>query len=269
MPAEATPAQSPEGAATRAVPESLPPAAAPSQPDPTPIPAEADLKARAIAVVERASQAAAAATKSAKTARNAALAADNAKKGLDSDLMDLVSVPKYIPDRMFADVLLHVLTADETINALSQEGTGDVPQNSDLPPTAVSPFWDRFGAALKVVGGVASRLPDSDVKTNVNRAITAIEESLQTVQKGAAQATAVLAELEQGQSVLRAAIAAVPDDAIRSALEREIDTSLLPLHGVGRDILMLERAAQAIALMADSSIKTRRSRRSSTRPEKT
>ena len=62
----------------------------------------------------------------AKGARNAALAADNAKKGLDSDLMDLVSVPKYIPDRMFADVLLHVLTADETINALSQEGNSDL-----------------------------------------------------------------------------------------------------------------------------------------------
>ena len=53
-----------------------------------------------------------------------------------------------------------------------------------------------------------------------------------------------------------AAIAAVPDDAIRLALEREIDFSLRPLHGVGRDILMLERAAQAVALMADSSIKT-------------
>ena len=39
VPTDATPARSPEAAATRSVPESLPPAAAPSQPDPAPIPA--------------------------------------------------------------------------------------------------------------------------------------------------------------------------------------------------------------------------------------
>ena len=217
------------------------PTAVPSQLDPVPIPAGGDLKARAIAVIDRASQAAATATKSATRARNAAATAENAKKGLDSDLMDLVSVPKYIPDRIFADVLLHVLTADETISALSQEPNGSA-QVSDLPDTAVSPFWGRFAAALGVVAGVASRLPEGDAKTNVNRRITALEDSLRNVEKGTAKATAVLAELENGGSGLRAAIAAVPDDAIRTALDREMDTSLRPLQGVGRDILLLERA---------------------------
>jgi hypothetical protein len=35
-----------------------------------------------------------------------------------------------------------------------------------------------------------------------------------------------------------------------------VETSLRPLHGLGQDILTLQRAGQAVALMADSSIKT-------------
>jgi hypothetical protein len=255
LPKDATPARNPEAPAPEAVPQTLPPTAAPSPPVPAPVPAGGDLQAWAIAVVNRAGKAATTATEAANRAKKAAIAAEKAKNGLDSDLMDLVSVPKYIPDRIFADVLLTVLTADETIDALSQDENGDV-QQGDLPDTSATPFWDRFGAALKVVGGVASRLPDNDVKANVTLCITTLEESLRQVGSGAAAATAVLAQLEKGESELRAAIAAVPDDALRSALEREIDSSLRPLHGLGRDILMLQRAAQSIAMMAESSIKT-------------
>ncbi|MFI5456576.1 MAG: hypothetical protein ACHRXM_14100 [Isosphaerales bacterium] len=231
------------------------PAPAPGAPAPAPGPAGGDLEARANAVVDQASKAAAMATQAAKGARKAAAAAQKAKKGLDEDLIGLVTVPKYIPDRTFADVLIHVLTADETIRALSRNEAGDL-ERGPSPGTAVTTFWDRFGAALKVVGGVASRLPDNDVKTNVNRCITAIDESLRLMGSRASDVSAVVGQLEKGTNELRAAIAAVPDDALRSALEREIETSLRPLHMLGQDILMLERAGQAITMMADSSIKT-------------
>ncbi len=255
VPEDARPGPNSAASAPVAIPQTPPAAAAPSPPIPTPAPAAGELQSRALAVVDRASKAASTATEAAKRASKAAMAAENVKKGLDSDLMDLVTVPKYIPDRIFVGVLLQVLTADETISALSQDDNGDV-QQGDSPDAVATPFWDRFGAALKVVAGVASRLPDNDVKANVNRCISALEESLSLVEIGTATATGVLAQLEKGESELRAAIAAVPDDALRSALEREMDTSLRPLHGLARDILMLQRAARATAMMAESSIKT-------------
>jgi hypothetical protein len=95
-----------------------------------------------------------------------------------------------------------------------------------------------------------------DAKGKVNASLATISESLSAGREGTAVAEAVLGELEKGANELRGAVAAVPDDTFRPALEREIGTSLLPLQALGRDILMLQRAGQAIALMADSSIKT-------------
>jgi len=248
-----TPAGSPVAPAPEAPKET--PAPAPGVSVPVASPSGGDLEARAKAVGDQASKAAAMATQAAKGARKAAAAAEKAKKGLDEDLIGLVTVPKYIPDKTFADVLIHVLTADETIRALSQDEATEN-QRRARPENATTTFWDRFGAALKVVGGVASRLPDNDVKTKVNQCIAAIDESLGLLGNGAAEASAVVGQLEKGTNELRAAIAAVPDDALRSALEREVETSLRPLHMLGQDILMLERAGQAITMMADSSIKT-------------
>lgn len=220
-------------------------------------PAASDLVKRATEVIKRAGEAAAAAKNAATEAKKGASDAEKAKRGLYAELMAVVSVPKYIPDRTFADVVLHVLTSDETLQALAGDG-GDKGQGVATAGGAVNSFWDRFGAAVGVVRGVASRLPDSDdkVKANVNRCLAAIDDSLKIVAHTSTEAAAVFAQLEKGTDELRGAIAAVPDDALRAALEREIETSVRPLHDLGQDILLLQRAAQAVALMADSSIKT-------------
>ena len=64
------------------------------------------------------------------------------------------------------------------------------------------------------MGGVASRLPDNDVKTKVNSIIAKIDETLSKVGAGAAATAAVVGQLEEGTNNLRAVIAAVPDDAL-------------------------------------------------------
>jgi hypothetical protein len=215
--------------------------------------AAADLPTRAKNVIDQAAKAAAAATEAAKKARKAATAAQKAKRGLDGDLTDC-DVPKYIPDRIFTDVLVHVLTSDDTIRALS--GEHSLEKSGTKAGADTITFWDRFGAALKVVGGVASRLPEGNAKNNVNRTIQLVDTSLAQAREGTAVATVVFGALEKGTNELFAAVAAVPDDTLRSALEREIQTSLRPLHALGRDILLLERAGLSIAVMADSSIKT-------------
>ena len=61
------------------------------------------------------------ATAAAKAARKAADAAEKAKRGLDSDLIGLVTVPRYIPDRTFVNALVHILTAEDTIRALEPD----------------------------------------------------------------------------------------------------------------------------------------------------
>ena len=117
-------------------------------------------------------------------------------------------------------------------------------------------MWDRYGAALKVVGGVASRLDDGEAKTEVLRCVASIEGALQLAADGTVAAAAAVGQLEKGTNALRAAIAAVRDDALRAALDREVDTALRPLHALSRNILLLHRAGRTIAMMADSSIKT-------------
>jgi hypothetical protein len=232
-------------------PANPPPATAPT---PAPTTAEALAKS-AEAVVKRASTAAATAKDAAADARKAAAQAEKAKRGLSAELIRLVAVPKYIPDRTFTEVVLHVLTADETLEALADDAEGEAP-GAPAPGGATTSFWDRLSAVLGVVQGVASRLPDSDAKAKVGGSLANIDESLKAAREGTAVADAVLGELEKGTNELRGAVAAVPDDALRAALEREIGTSLLPLQALGRDILTLQRAGQAVALMADSSIKT-------------
>ena len=218
---DAPPAATPEPAAqpppVTAVPQTpaaptVPPAAAR---DLTP----AARLASATQVVDQATKAAVAASEAATRAKKAAAAAEKAKKGLDSDLIDLVDVPKYIPDKTFADVLIHVLTAPDTIRALVTD------QDPDAQPGAqdgddANTFWDRFAAALKVVGGVASRLPDGGPKTNVTHSIEAVETTLTQIRGGAVQAVAAIGQLEKGTNELLAAVAAIPDDSLRSALER-------------------------------------------------
>ena len=83
--------------------------------------------------------------------------------------------------------------------------------------------------------GVASRLPESEekVKASVDRCLTAIDESLKLVGHNFEVAESVFQQLEKGTDELRGAIAAVPDETLRAALEREIETSLRPLHALG------------------------------------
>jgi hypothetical protein len=234
----------------------VPPASAPEVVPPDPKAAtNVNLPARAASAVDGATKAAAAAKEAATRAKKAAAAAEKAKRGLDSDLIDLVDVPKYIPDRTFADVLIHVLTADDTMRALATNPESEEPAESPKDDGA-NTLWDRFGAAIRVVGGVASRLPDGDAKTNVNKAVAAVETTIHQAGKGAAEAVGIVGKLEKGTNDLLAVVAAVPDDALRLALEHEIQNSLRPLHALGQDILMLQRAGLTIAMMADSSIKT-------------
>ena len=131
---------------------------------------------------------------------------------------------------------------------------GSPPANS--PGTPVSTFSDRLRSALRIISGVASRLPEGDVKSSVTRCIARITESFRITGTGLRQAAEVFAQLEQETSELRAVIAAVPDEALRLELQRELDLTLRPLLSLGREIVLLERAGQAIAMMAESSIKT-------------
>jgi len=214
-----------------------------------------NLEARAKAVVERAGKAVARAKQAANGACKAAKDAEKSKNWLYGDLIGLVNVPKYIPDRTFADVVVNVLTSEETLQALSRDEGGDA-EGGMTTDSVATRFWDRFAAAIGVVRGVTSRLPDSEAKGNVDRCLVAIDQSLKLVGHGAAQAAAVIGQLEKGTNELRGAVAAVSDDTLRAALEREIEASLRPMHAIGQDVLMLQRAGQAVALMAESSIKT-------------
>ncbi len=177
------------------------------------------------------------------------------QRGLDSALIDLVEVPKYIPDRTFIDVIIHVLTDDNTIRALSSDRRSQG-QKQPLQNGGTTSLWDRFGSALAVLGGVASRLPDGDSKNRVNLAIQSVTNTLNEARGGTAEALGAVSQLEQGTNDLLAAVAAVPDDTLRSALQLEIQNSLRPLHALGQNLVMLERAGQTIGMMADSSIKT-------------
>jgi hypothetical protein len=232
---------------------SVPPAAA-AQPAPA-LPASGSPQARASAAAACASNAAAGAKKSAADARAAAAAAQKAKQGLDTELINLVKVPKYVPDKTFVDVLLHVLTDDETIRALSPETHAGSPPASS-PGVPVTTFSDRLSSALRIISGVASRLPEGDVKSSLTRCIATITESFRITGTGLREAAVVFAQLEQETNELRAVIAAVPDEELRMDLQHEIDTSLRPLLNLGHQIVLLERAGQAIAMMAESSIKT-------------
>jgi hypothetical protein len=164
-------------------------------------------------------------------------------------------VPRYIPDRTFIDVLIHILTDDNTIRALSRVSLsqGAAPGAASRGATSLS---DRFGSALAVLQGVAIRIPSGDAKNNVDRAIQSVTNTLAEIKSGAVEALGAVNLLEKGTNELLAAVAAVPDDSLRTALEREIQASLRPLHALGQNLLTLERAGQTIAMMADSSIKT-------------
>ncbi len=227
-----------------------PPSSGPAANTPTtpPRPAADDPRVQANSAVEHA-------TAAAKAARTAADAAEKAKRGLDSDLIGLVTVPRYIPDRTFVDALVHILTAEDTIRALKPDA-GAIVQAGDPAAGLSPPFWDQYGAALKVVGGVASRLDEGEAKANLLRSIATIEGSVQLAAAGAVAAAAFVGQAEKETNELRAAIAAVRDDSLRAALEREVDASLRPLQAASQDILALHRAGRTIAMMADSSIKT-------------
>jgi hypothetical protein len=244
-----------EGLAKAETPASLGDAQAPMPGSPQT--AVTDLVKRAEDMIKRTSTSVTSAKKAAGEAKKASGDADKAKRGLYSELIGIVSVPKYIPDRTFADVIVHVLTSPETFRALAREEEGEG-QGGALPAGTRTSFWDRFGAAVGVIRGVASRLPESDekVRASVARCLTAIDESLTLAGHKFEEAESVFSQLEKGTNELRGAIAAVPDTALREALEREVETSLRPLHALGQDILMLQRAGQAVALMADSSVKT-------------
>ena len=105
----ARPTRAPVPPAAQVVPPRAPDAPAP------PVPAASELAARAAQVLDQATRAAQAAIAAAAEATSAARAVDSAKRGLYSALTVLADVPRYIPDRTFIDVLLHVLTDDNTI----------------------------------------------------------------------------------------------------------------------------------------------------------
>jgi hypothetical protein len=205
------------------------------------------------AVTDRATRAAAEATKQAKQARRSAGATVKANSALYSDLIRLVDVPRYIPDRTFADVIVNVLTSDSTLDLLERAELG---AGAPVRAVNIASFWDRIESAMGVVRGVASRLADSDAKARVLEGLGTLDDVLARLHNGEAMVTAVVSDLEAGTNRLRGAIAAVPDDALRAALEREVDASLRPLYAIGRDILTLQRAGEAIARLADSSLKT-------------
>lgn len=214
-----------------------------------------DLLVLADAASKRANIVAKSANMAAADARKAATSAEKAKRGLYSELIQLVDVPKYIPDSTFADVLVHVLTDDATLRVI----TGDE-ANAELSSTESheerATFWQRFETALGIVRGASSRLTDAVERQRITTCIDGIVQSVSAAGQNVAAGEAILGELEKGMNQLRSEIAAISDAEIRTTLEREIETSLRPLHALGRDILMLQRAGQALARMADSAIKT-------------
>jgi hypothetical protein len=202
---------------------------------------------------DRATKAAAEATRAAKVARAAADAADKTSRGLGKEFINSVSVPKYIPDGTFVNVLINVLTSGGTIDALKKDGAPPAPGAS--PATSL---WARFSAALQVVRGIASRLPATlnESRKQIDDALRALEKALASASAGVAEGSAVVRDLESGINALRGAVATVPSDPLRAELLREIDQSLRPLHALGQNILLLQNAGAAIAHMADSSVKT-------------
>jgi hypothetical protein len=232
------------------------PIASPQQPDPPaqtrPAPSVASDPA------DRAIAAASMATKSAKAARASALAADKTSRGLGKELIEFFSVPKYIPDRTFVNVLLNVLTDSKTVNELN---TGTDRQNPLEPSAGALPattFWARFSAALKVLRGIALRVPATSIasRKSIDDAVEALEQAIQTAAVDFSKAPAVIAALESGINNLRGAVASVPDDSLRLELQREIDLTLRPLEALGQDIVLLQGVAQSIVHMAESPIKT-------------
>ncbi len=236
-------------AAAQVVPPEAPQAPAP------PVPSRSELAARASHVLDQATRAAQAATAAAAVATSAARAVDTAKRGLDSALTVLADVPRYMPDRTFIDVIIYMLTNDNTIRALSRVSLSQGAA-AGAASRGTTSLWDRFGSALAILQGVATRLPAGDAKNNVDRAIQSVMNTLAEIKNGAVEALGAVNLLEKGINDLLAAAAAVPDDSLRTALEREIQASLRPLHALGQNLLTLERAGQTIAMMADSSIKT-------------
>jgi hypothetical protein len=245
---------------TEAETPSPPPTPAGPRPDgilPTPRPTQnepSDLNPTAAR--ERATGAATAATDAAREASQAASVAERAARGLDQELVQSIAVPRYIPDRTFAEVLVHLLTSGQTLTALAREVAP--PSAQAVPTIPLATFWARFTAALQIVRGIASRLPatSGDSRSQIETALSSLEESVRRVGGGIAEASAVIGHLEAGINQLRAAVAAVPDDALRTELTRAVEVSLQPLRATGQDILVLECIGLAISKMADSSIKT-------------
>jgi hypothetical protein len=204
---------------------------------------------------QRAADVADAAAQAARDADQAAARADRANRGLGQELAQGLVVPRYIPDRTFAEALVHVLAAPDTLTALARDAVP--PAASAMPNLPLATFWSRFTAALQVVRGIASRLPaeSTSSRTKIDAALSGLEDS---VKHGGnlVEASVVVGHLETGINELRGAVAAVPDDAVRIELERAVELTLRPLHAVGQDILLLERVSLAISNMADSSIKT-------------
>jgi hypothetical protein len=198
---------------------------------------------------DNASRASARAQQAAKKARIAAAAAGHANQLVCRELIKNVKVPKYIPDRTFVDVILHVL--------MSEAGSAEVGDSPDPERGSThASFWRRYESALGVVRGMTSRLPDGEAKTRIVQTLAELGQTLNRVKGGVYQTIDLAAELESKLGRLREAAAAIPDDHFRTAVEKEIDASLAPLHAIGQDVLILERIEKSIACMADSSIKT-------------
>jgi hypothetical protein len=155
---------------------------------------------------------------------------------------------------MFADVVIQLLTSDATLDLL--DAPRESGQAAPQPGATITAFWGRYDAALKVIRGIASRLPDGGAKDPVLRDIESLDSTLRRVRTSVREAATAVSELESGLTSLRGSVAAIPNDELRTALAHELDSSLKPLHALGNEILILQRAAHTISLLAESSIKT-------------
>lgn len=246
----------PAPAVARAPAQSAPPAPEPTE-APRSSPAEAPSpdgnRRRAEQAIARAEHAAADAREQAKRARRVAAEALTVNRRLYRQMVDLVDVPKYIPDRTFADVVVAILTSDAAIGLVDAAASG---RETPGPNSHIASLWTRLENAVGLVRGVASRLSDTEAKARVERCLDELDAALARARNDAAFAPTAIAALEAGTNQLRAAVAAVPDDALRKELMQTIDVALAPLHAIGPDILRLQRAGESIARLADSSIKT-------------
>ena len=253
-----TPAGSAVQPPARRPPTPTPSAGQVTPPAAPPLPSASELAAHATQVVDEATRTAQAATAAAAqaTARPRLSMAPSA--GLDSALTELGGSPQVVFQAAHFLICSFLSSPGEQpdpplVGGLAfQEMHQPRCRRAERHPSGIV-----SASALAILQGVATRLSAGDAKDKVEKHHPIGRDiSLAQIKSGEVEALGAVGLLEKGTNDLLAAVATVPDDSLRAALEREIQTSLRPLHTLGQNLLTLKHAGQTIAMMADSSIKT-------------